>query len=126
MQDCLNSVNHWCLYWGMGVNLDKSGILHCRQKSKPRSTVSFMLGGCTVRYVEQYKYLGIFVSEFVDFSVAACGVAEAGSRALCSLIGRVKAFGGMSFVVFSKLFESLVIPVLEYGSAVWGITLLPL
>ncbi len=31
----------------------------------------------------------------------------------------------MNFLTFTKLFESLVIPVLEYGSAVWGITLPP-
>ncbi len=52
LQDSLNSVNHWCLYWGMEVNLDKSGILHCWQNSKPRSTFPFMLGGCFVNYVE--------------------------------------------------------------------------
>ncbi len=81
----------------MEVNLEKSGIMHCRQKSKPRSTFSFMLGGCAVNYVAQYKCLGILISEFLDLSVAAQGVAEAGSRALGSLIGRAKAFGGMNF-----------------------------
>ncbi len=55
--------------------------------------------------------------------IAAQRVAEAGSRALGSMIGRAKAFVGMNFLTFTKLFESLVIPVLEYGSAVWGITL---
>ncbi len=103
LQAFLYSVNHWCLYWGMDIKLDKSGILHCRQNSKPRPTFPFMLGGCSVNYVEQYQYLGIFVSEFLDLPVAARGVAEAGSRALGSLIGRAKAFGGMTFLVFTKL-----------------------
>ena len=47
-------------------------------------------------------------------------VAKSASRGLGFLICKDKALGGMPFECFTKCYNSLVQPVIDYGSSVWG------
>ena len=47
-------------------------------------------------------------------------VAKSASRALGLLIAKSKCLGGVPFHVFSKLYDSMVWPVIAYGAAIWG------
>ena len=47
-------------------------------------------------------------------------VAQIASRALGLLIAKCKSAGGMPYDVFTKLYDSMVCPVISYGAAVWG------
>ena len=47
-------------------------------------------------------------------------VAQSAGRALGLLIAKFKSLGGMPFDVYSKLYDSLVWPVIAYGAALWG------
>jgi hypothetical protein len=71
--------------------------------------------------VGSYKYLGLVLTEYLDFKVTAECVAKSASRALGLLITKSKAYGGMPFTCFKKMYECLVLPVIHYGSAVWAI-----
>ena len=53
-----------------------------------------------------HKYLGLVLNEFLDF------------RALSLLISKRKSAEGMPFGVFTKLYDSMVWPVIAYGAAV--------
>ena len=46
-------------------------------------------------------------------------VAQSAGRALGLLIAKFKSLGGMPFDVYSKLYDSLVWPVIAYGAALW-------
>ena len=48
-------------------------------------------------------------------------LAHSASRALGVLKSKFFAAGGMDFKVFTKLYDSLVQPILLYGSGIWGI-----
>ena len=50
----------------------------------------------------------------------AKSVAKSASRALGSLICKDKALGGMPFECFTECYNSLVQPVFDYGSSIWG------
>ena len=50
----------------------------------------------------------------------AKSVAKSASRALGFLICKDKALGRMPFECFTKCYNSLVQPVIDYGSSVWG------
>ena len=73
-----------------------------------------------MEYSDKYVYLGLLLTEHLDFNVTVKSVAQSASRALGLLIGRYKNMGGMSFTVFSKLYETTVWPVISYASAIWG------
>ena len=50
----------------------------------------------------------------------AKSVAKSASRAQGFLIRKDTALGGMPFECFTKCYNSLVRPVIDYGSSVWG------
>ena len=61
-----------------------------------------------MQVVDRYRYLGIVLNEFLDFSVTARVVADTADRALGFLISKDKIQGGMPYKVFTKLYNALV------------------
>ena len=70
--------------------------------------------------MDRYTYLGILLQDHLDFNITANVVAQSASRALGLLIAKCKTAGGFTYDVYTKLYDSLVWPVIEYGSAIWG------
>lgn len=58
--------------------------------------------------------------EHLDHGYSVDQLAKSASRALGALVTKYHQTGGMDFAVFTKLYQSLVLPVLLYGSGVWG------
>ena len=69
--------------------------------------------------VNQYIYLGILLTEHLDYMKMANHVSKAASRALGLVIARNKSFGGLPFGFFQKLFDSMAWSVISYGAAIW-------
>ena len=120
LQAMLKCLNDWCKQWGLVINFEKSKIVHFRPCSKSRSDIEFQCGDDVIETVNQYKYLGVIISEHLDFSLMSKVVSQSASRALGLLIAKDKAFGGMPFQCFQKCYESLVQSVLNYSSELWG------
>ena len=51
--------------------------MHFRNKGKSRSKYLFKVKGNVLEYTDTYKYLGIFINEFLDFSYTADTLAQA-------------------------------------------------
>ena len=47
-------------------------------------------------------------------------VAQSASRALGLLISKCKLAGGLPYNVYTELYDSVVIPVINYGACIWG------
>ena len=60
------------------------------------------------------------INEFVDYNVTAKMLADAGGRALGSIICKYRKLNGLGYNTYSKLYDTCVCPVLDYGSEVWG------
>ena len=82
----------------------------------------FTCGKECLNVVDQYKYLGLIFTEFMDYSEMAKFVARAAHRALGLIIAKSRVYGGMPFQCFGKLYDSLVQPIISYGAAIWGHT----
>ena len=67
-----------------------------------------------------FYYLGLFLDEHLDYKITADHVAKSAQRALGLIIAKSKAFGGIPFNCFKKMYESIVVPIVNYGSCVWG------
>ncbi len=79
-----------------------------------------MCGTEVIGTTDQYTYLGITLTELLDYNVTAKRIAQSAGRALGLLIAKYKSIGGMPFDVYTKLFDSLVWPVISYGASIWG------
>ena len=60
------------------------------------------------------------LNDTLDYSLTAKHVAQAATRALGLLISKFKTLGGMPFQVYTKLYDSMVWPIISYGAAIWG------
>jgi hypothetical protein len=120
LQQMLDFLNNWCKEWKLSINCDKSKVMHFRFKGKLQSDYVFQCGDITVDYTKQYKYLGLWFHENLDYDYGVTELSKSASRALGALISKYYSTGGMDYSVFTKLYQALIVPVLTYGSAVWG------
>jgi hypothetical protein len=121
LQALLNNLNDWCNTNDMNINATKSNIVHFRPQSLRCTDHVFVCGNDTLCTVSKYTYLGIVISEHLDYNITAKAVAQSASRALGLLIAKCKVIGGLPYNVFSKLYDSVVWPVINYGACIWGI-----
>jgi hypothetical protein len=121
LQKMLDGVHAWARKWRISLNESKTQVVHFRPKSHDKSIFSFMYGNLKIDTVSGYKYLGLWFDEFLDFNITTRNLAASASRALGVVISKFKCVGGTNFDTYSKLFDSFVTPILEYGSGVWGI-----
>lgn len=121
LQRLLNILHHWCQQYAMSVNIEKSKVVHFRKgPSIPRSEGPFCLGDKELEVVEKYRYLGLVITEYLDMNVTAKSVSQAAHRALGMLIAKGRAHGSFPYEVFTKLYNSLVQPIIDYGACIWG------
>ena len=120
VQSMLDILDTWCNKWNMNVNVSKTQIVHFRPMCIAKTEFNFTYRNSPIQIVSQYKYLGLIMTEFLDFSKMAYNVAQSAGRALGLLIAKSKTYGGMPYDCFTKLFDSLVQPIIDYGAAIWG------
>ena len=120
LQLMLNCLNEWCGANAMSVNASKSNVVHFRPNSIPKTGHGFTCGEHHLVISDRYTYLGLTLNEYLDFNVTARAVAQSASRALGLLIAKSKCMGGMPYDVYSKLYATLVWPVISYGASIWG------
>lgn len=120
MQRMLDTLHSWCKKWRVLINTTKSKAVHFRQSRQPRSNYQFRVGDNIIETVETYKYLGVIFHEKLDYSYTAKALASGAGRALGSIISKVHSLKDFGFKTYEKLYESCVIPIMDYGASVWG------
>ena len=126
LQTLLYSLYSWCNTWLLHINTSKSKVVHFRPKSQTRSSFIFKCGPFTLDTVPSYKYLGVWLNEHLEYQSCIKPLADSGRKALGLLISKSKQFGNFPFDVFSSLYDSLVIPRLDYAAGIWGYKSFPI
>ncbi len=68
LQILLDFTNEWCKKWRLKINNDKIKVIHFRKKNSTKITyVTFQLGEHEVKKVDKYKYLGVYLDEYLDY-----------------------------------------------------------
>ncbi len=122
LQKLINIVQQWCTKWRLIINPSKSKIVHFRNAPKQRTDYKFKLcnNGPDLEIVANYKYLGIFMDEFLTFKNATEILSAAAGRALGGMINKYRHLKEMSYKTYTKLYENLVCSVMDYSCAIWG------
>jgi hypothetical protein len=92
----------------------------CTVTNKRPYSKDFHIGDNTIEIVTKYNYLGLVITEFLDYNVMAKAVAMSASRALGLLIAKCKLNGGFIFNTYTILYGSLLWSIISYGAAIWG------
>ncbi len=70
--------------------------------------------------VGSYRYLGVYLDEFLTYRKGVGLLADSGCRALSSIRAKFKTFGNVNYDKFKKLFETGVVPIIDRCSGIWG------
>ena len=116
-QKQLDALHGFCLKWGIEVNASKTKAMiisanlnndhHC-----------FTLGGDSLINVDEYCYLGITLHKSGSLKPAVRALTTKATRAFFGL-KRTIMRSSVSFTSMRTLFDSLIKPVLLYGSPIW-------
>ena len=120
LQFMLNALHDWCASNDIVINVRKSNVIHFRSPSMGRTNFNFKCGNGSLEIVDKYVYLGLLLTEHLEFEMTAKYVAQSASRALCLLIPKCKLAGGLPYNVYTKLNYSVVSPDINYGACIWG------
>ncbi len=100
--------------------MTKQRLFTLENKSTKKADVTFQLGEHEVKKVDKYKYLGVYLNEYLDYQTIANTLSGAAGRVLGSVISKFKSFRNVGFITYSKLYHSGVVSILDYCSGVWG------
>ena len=114
----LSSLYDYCKKWDLKINVDKTKVI-IFSKGKIRRYKSFVFGDTTIDVVDDYVYLGTTFNYNGTFNKAKAKQVLQAKKANFSLLAKVREHN-LAIDVFIELFERLIIPVLLYGSEVWG------
>ena len=120
LQKMLDHVDSWCKKWQMRVNVDKTKVVHFRNKRKNKTCFNFKINGSEIEIVNQYQYLGIIFDEHLTFEKCAKALSDSGGRALGSVISKFKQFKNVGYNTFTKLYDTGVNSIISYGASIWG------
>ena len=121
LQTQINGLYTFCRKNQMIVNNAKTKVMlfgKCK-------TVDFTFNGNTLEITDKYKYLGNIFSTiryptgnplYHNFAY----LQNKGRNAIFAVIQKIKSLGRLPIVTYFSLFDSLVKPILLYGSDVWG------
>jgi len=120
LQSMLNTLGNWCKKWRLVVNNSKTNVIHFRREGQNVTNFNFTLWNQPVAVIETYRYLGLVVNEFMDITKTVQVLINAASRAYGSMLNKHFQIDGFTYDTYVKLYNALVIPVLTYGSSIWG------
>ena len=116
----LNALSEWTGRWRLKVNATKTKIVHFRRSRTTLTDYEFKYGDKTIELVDSYKYLGCYLDEHLNFHKCSQILADSGGRALGGIITKFRSLKDTGYKTYTKLFDTGVVPVLNYGSEIWG------
>ena len=102
----------------MNINVDKSAIVHFKPVRHKQTSLIFHVNDSQIPIKNEYKYLGMILDEYLTLKKAAEIRNDQAMKVLWNIQAKTQVLSGK---VFKKLFESLVQPVLDYGSIIWSL-----
>ena len=121
VQSMLDSLRDWSNRWKLKVNEHKSKVVHfIRASDEPTGSDMFRYGDQVLKIVPMYRYLGLDLYDTVDFSETVSGLSKSASRALGAITNKYFTHNGVDYKTYTKLFDYMVCPIMEYGCEIWG------
>lgn len=117
---CKKSLDYFFIYcyeWKLKINTDKSKVIVL--KPEKNNQFAFNIGPNSLDIVDNYKYLGVFFARIGNFLTARKHIATQARKALHLLYTRIYNLH-LPIDLQLKLFDNTVLPILTYGSEVWG------
>jgi exonuclease III len=119
MQKQLFNLQKYCRKWHLMINANKSKVMIFNRGNV--SVKPFTLENNQLEIVKSFKYLGHVISQSCNIhSLMFEHVATKAQQAMHVLNNNIKAtVGYMSPMLSIKMFDTYILPILEYNSEIW-------
>ena len=121
LQKQINILHNYSEKWLLKINLKKTKtlIFQNQNRKSTRDKFSFFLNGTPIDKASQYSYLGINFSTNGSFANSKKALVEKARRSIFAS-KRYLDFNKLPINTCNKLFDTLFLPILLYGSEIWG------
>ena len=121
LQRILNKLESYCEKVGLTVNLDKTKVMIFNNSGKSLNNYSFKYGTKKLENAKSYRYLGLTLCPYGNFTLARQELKKASLKALFKLRKEMGNHFSENIKLTIKLYDALISPILMYGSEIWGI-----
>lgn len=117
LQSILNDIEHYCNTYGLKININKTKIMIF--ENGRTTNHDFYLYNTRLEIVSSFKYLGIYLFKNGNWSRTQKHISQ---QALFSLHNLFTVLNQTDLITSQKieLFNTLIEPILNYGSEIWG------
>ena len=119
LQIQFNIVELFCLNTGMVVNIGKTKI-NFRNGGFLRRNEKWYYQGQQIEVVSFYKYMGILFTPKLVWTKTKENLAERANKAIIIIKILQNKLGSLSVYDSFKLFDTMIVSILCYGSEIWG------
>ena len=119
VQKCLNSLERFCKIWGLHVNMKKTKVIVFRNGGIVKRNEVFYLNKSKIEIVPYYKYLGVSFSSRLSWTPAQSTLASQANKTL-QVIYQLNYDCDFSLKSACNMFDKCGVPVITYGSEIWG------
>ena len=120
LQRSLNQLYEYCCKWKLSVNIDKTKIIVFGRGGGLRKYEKWYYNGKQVSVISFHGYLGVDFSWTGQWFQAQKTLSEQANGALYSPTNCLHKFGTLPIDIAWKLFDANILPILLYGSEIWG------
>ena len=115
-RDLNTRVKPWCSKWNMSVAAEETDVVVVTQDGQvPNNMIDIKLGDKKLKVVKSKKILGVIIDDQLNFRQQVQERVNAGFRALKGLDNFVKGHRGCCQSVYLRLYNALVLPVMDFG-----------
>ena len=118
LQAALNAMYLYCETWKLNVNVQKTNVV-IFSKSRRIENTNFTYNNEKLTIVDEFQYLGILFSRKGNFHKNKAKLVQQARKAMFSLLRKSRKLY-LPVDILLQLFDATVVPILLYGSEVWG------
>jgi hypothetical protein len=116
--ECLSE---FCNNWGLTVNISKTKVMVFRNGGILRKYENWYLKNNQIENVTYYKYLGLTFSNRLIWSSAQQTLAAQANKVIALILKTTNSVKFCDINMLWTLFDKMVLPILMYGSEIWGV-----
>jgi exonuclease III len=118
LQKALNGMYDYCIQNKLSINVSKTKIV-IFSRGMVKKYPEFTFGDVKVEVSTDYTYLGVSFNYNGRFNKAITRLVNQGTRAMYSILSKSKQIS-LPLDIQVQLFDVMIMPILTYGSEVWG------
>ena len=121
LQNAISRLERWCGTTGFCFSAEKTRCMHiCRVRGCPHTAHNLSLFGTPITPVQEYKYLGVYVDEKLNWNRHIVHLRRSSSATLSLFRHLTSKTWGADTQSLLRLYVMLLKPRLDYGSEVYS------